>query len=518
MAEELDDEDAINILDDLLAEDYLALSPEPPEGHEGEGGRKEVGEKEEGAEEKEELALKTDVVATEEDNASPKETATEEPQVQAVAAPSAAAKSLDAAPHRDKNEESLSTPKQWISGPVSGLPPGEKEMRPRPGFIWYFIMKSNTIANIDKSVEHGVWSTQPHNEAKLNYAFQESDEVRLIFSVNQSGHFQGYARMASHIHRGPKSNLWVGSAWGGLFQVEWRCRCDLSFYKVEHLVNPLNEGKPVKIAKDGQEVQREVGDELVRLMEEIAGQGEGNPLRQQSHRPVHWWPGEGRGQRVDSGMEKMCQGVDRSRDWRSGHGALGRSTGLMTPPHEAELESLRGRVRSRSDEGSQGPGSPKRARKSLRSSPGPGGRLSPGGEAQGRQVGRSPDRGSSQQEGGPPHVFDLTYDQYLDYYCKVQSRISDLYSSGQLFGGSERGRWHGFEGNGHFLKPHGAGIGPSHANGRAGPGPMSEAQYVEYCANYFRHIGRPFNKELVRQHYWRMRSQYDRQMFPRSGG
>lgn len=46
----------------------------------------------------------------------------------------------------------------------------------------------------------------------------------LIFSVNESGHFQGYAQMASRIGR-EVSSAWNdgrGSAtWGGSFKVKW---------------------------------------------------------------------------------------------------------------------------------------------------------------------------------------------------------------------------------------------------------------------------------------------------------
>ena len=59
----------------------------------------------------------------------------------------------------------------------------------------------------------GVWATQPHNEPVLGDAFAAADRVLLIFSVNGSGHFQGYARMA-----GPPSKEQVrlpgGGRWG----------------------------------------------------------------------------------------------------------------------------------------------------------------------------------------------------------------------------------------------------------------------------------------------------------------
>ena len=40
------------------------------------------------------------------------------------------------------------------------------------------------------------------------------------------------------------------------------------FTQVQHLYNPWNEGKPVKIGRDGQEIQPRVGEELGRLFSE----------------------------------------------------------------------------------------------------------------------------------------------------------------------------------------------------------------------------------------------------------
>ena len=74
------------------------------------------------------------------------------------------------------------------NGLCSGL---QKHASPTKEKVKYFIMKSNNSTNIDRSLASGVWSTQHHNEAKLNNAFLDGFEVRLVFSINQSGHFQG---------------------------------------------------------------------------------------------------------------------------------------------------------------------------------------------------------------------------------------------------------------------------------------------------------------------------------------
>lgn len=63
----------------------------------------------------------------------------------------------------------------------------------------YFIVKSLTLQDLELSVRNGIWATQSHNEETLNKAFENSENVYLIFSANKSGEYFGYARMASRI-------------------------------------------------------------------------------------------------------------------------------------------------------------------------------------------------------------------------------------------------------------------------------------------------------------------------------
>ncbi|KAJ1032405.1 hypothetical protein NDA16_000431 [Ustilago loliicola] len=64
----------------------------------------------------------------------------------------------------------------------------------------YFILKSLRRDDLDRSVETGYWATQPHNENVLDQAYRNSETVFLIFGVNQTGEFYGYAKMAGPIH------------------------------------------------------------------------------------------------------------------------------------------------------------------------------------------------------------------------------------------------------------------------------------------------------------------------------
>jgi RNA recognition motif-containing protein len=63
----------------------------------------------------------------------------------------------------------------------------------------FFILKSLGLEDLDRSVQNGLWATQPHNEQVLDQAYRNSESVYLIFSANQSGGFYGYAKMTSTI-------------------------------------------------------------------------------------------------------------------------------------------------------------------------------------------------------------------------------------------------------------------------------------------------------------------------------
>lgn len=75
----------------------------------------------------------------------------------------------------------------------TGAPPASL---PRGGDR-FFIVKSLTLQDLQLSMKNGRWETQPHNRALFDDAFDSAANVFLIFSVNKSGEYFGYARMAS---------------------------------------------------------------------------------------------------------------------------------------------------------------------------------------------------------------------------------------------------------------------------------------------------------------------------------
>ncbi|KAF9815959.1 hypothetical protein IEO21_04286 [Rhodonia placenta] len=76
----------------------------------------------------------------------------------------------------------------------------------------FFILKSLTQKDLDISVEKGLWATQRHNEGTLDQAFRTSKDVYLIFGVNKSGEFYGYARMAGPVTYGEHRVSWTSPA------------------------------------------------------------------------------------------------------------------------------------------------------------------------------------------------------------------------------------------------------------------------------------------------------------------
>lgn len=135
----------------------------------------------------------------------------------------------------------------------------------------FFLIKSNNHENVSLAKAKGVWSTLPVNEKKLNAAFRSARSVLLIFSVRESGKFQGFARLSSESHHGGSPIHWVLPAGmnakmlGGVFKIDWICRRELPFTKTAHLSNPWNEHKPVKIGRDGQEIEPDCGTQLCML-------------------------------------------------------------------------------------------------------------------------------------------------------------------------------------------------------------------------------------------------------------
>eukprot|EP00794_Sanderia_malayensis_P018689 gene18689-20576_t len=125
----------------------------------------------------------------------------------------------------------------------------------------YFIVKCNNYKNLDISMSKGIWATTKGNEKKLDRAFREAENVYLIFSIQGSGNFQGYARMLSGV-TGESCPEFGSTNLGNVFSIQWVCKGDVAFHFTQDLVNPWNENKKVQISRDGQELESSVGEAL----------------------------------------------------------------------------------------------------------------------------------------------------------------------------------------------------------------------------------------------------------------
>lgn len=59
---------------------------------------------------------------------------------------------------------------------------------------------------------------------------------------------------------------------GGEFSVRWDRVVQLPFFRTDALRNPLNEDKPVKLSRDGQELWPDIGLRLCQLFDEAGSQ------------------------------------------------------------------------------------------------------------------------------------------------------------------------------------------------------------------------------------------------------
>lgn len=152
-------------------------------------------------------------------------------------------------------------PVQRAPSLVPGAPPSRIHGDPHTR---YFVIKSNNHKNLVLSIENNVWATQRHNEDKLNEALRTSPHVILVFSVNCSGCFQGYAKMLGPVGASRKS---VFPGYGRHFDVRWIRLDDLDFSEVSHISNPWNENKSIKISRDGQELPFSVGQQICQMVD-----------------------------------------------------------------------------------------------------------------------------------------------------------------------------------------------------------------------------------------------------------
>ncbi|GFE53251.1 YT521-B-like family protein, putative [Babesia ovis] len=137
----------------------------------------------------------------------------------------------------------------------------------------YYVIKSFSDQNVCIALMHDVWATTAKNESILDRAFQKGANVILVFSINGSSKFIGYALMQSRPGQSKlKESVFYlanGQAFSGKqFDILWVRVVDLPFTQCSNLKNSLNDNKPVKVSRDGQQIDSRTGQELCKLFEE----------------------------------------------------------------------------------------------------------------------------------------------------------------------------------------------------------------------------------------------------------
>ncbi|USW52746.1 Putative YTH domain containing protein [Septoria linicola] len=186
------------------------------------------------------------------------------------------------------------TPREAVSrerypltnGPRSGRP-GGREIAPnyRPsaglelkkGGVRYFMIKSWNMENVHEAQRTNIWATQEKNEEMLTHAVKTVRHVILLFSVNKSMAFQGYALMTSapdsKIQK-PSFTSKLNRATSPAFTLRWLAKTPIHFKLVGHIKNTLNydeeKGEPhaVLVGKDGQEIDADAGMGVVWVLDD----------------------------------------------------------------------------------------------------------------------------------------------------------------------------------------------------------------------------------------------------------
>ncbi|SCM02530.1 YTH domain-containing protein, putative [Plasmodium chabaudi chabaudi] len=122
--------------------------------------------------------------------------------------------------------------------------------------IKVFVIKCNQISNLYLSILYGVWATGKNNTRKYMNFFKENYTIIFLFSVNESGGFQGYAKMVTTPIKNLYENLWgpITNRLGGNFRVQWIKIAKIDFDVFKNITNPYNDNLPLKKSRDGTEL------------------------------------------------------------------------------------------------------------------------------------------------------------------------------------------------------------------------------------------------------------------------
>lgn len=136
-----------------------------------------------------------------------------------------------------------------------------------------FVIKCNQISHLYLSILYGVWATGKNNTRKFVNLLKENYTIIFLFSVNESGGFQGYAKMLTLPIRNLFDNLWgaITSRLGGNFRVQWIKTAKIDFDVFKNMTNSYNDNLPLKKSRDGTELPLHLASIICKKIHALQG-------------------------------------------------------------------------------------------------------------------------------------------------------------------------------------------------------------------------------------------------------
>ncbi|XP_054265562.1 3'-5' RNA helicase YTHDC2-like isoform X2 [Macrosteles quadrilineatus] len=129
----------------------------------------------------------------------------------------------------------------------------------------YFMIKAGHMKSIEASVNRGLWAFTHYTEKKIVDALKAGKTVILVFSLQHTQHFQGYAKLRGDKYEAADSFPEQGAGLNVVLPVEWIKQGNISHNNARHICS-YNDNKLQNI-RDGQELDPSVGEALCKLWE-----------------------------------------------------------------------------------------------------------------------------------------------------------------------------------------------------------------------------------------------------------
>ncbi|KAG0724586.1 3'-5' RNA helicase YTHDC2 [Chionoecetes opilio] len=186
----------------------------------------------------------------------------------------------------------------------------------------FFIIKASLYKQLEASHHTSLWAFTHNTEKKILQAWQGGQvAVVLVFTLHRGGQFNGYARfLAQRSDEKCPEITNVGPTLGPLYKVEWVKKWNVGFHHTRRLYNPYNDNLQVHLSRDGQEVEPNIGEQLIRLWERGGPGGGASGGNYKTSSNSYMNPGGGGGNGGASGGSNTGSGGNSSGGNNSGAG------------------------------------------------------------------------------------------------------------------------------------------------------------------------------------------------------